>query len=110
TGRPRSDTPPPPAAHHARGGAVLAAAVLVAPRLGAPCLRRDLRDGRAFEAARGEQPAAGVKQLLAALPAGHALAVVIASGRIGHASIIAVMPRSGHPAAPSSPVTHRAGR
>src|SRR5215472_6543107 len=88
--------------HHDRVQALLAAEVLVDDGLGHSCLRRDLLDGGAFEAPLGEQPAADVEQLLPALPAGHALAVVVASGRIGHAPIIAVMPPSGHPALPQS--------
>src|SRR5262249_62154876 len=103
-GRPRGGQPLPLAVRRARVQALFAAEVLVDDRLGDPCLRRDLLDGRAFEAPLGEQPAADVKQLLAALPAGHALAVVIASGRIGHASILAGIPLSGHPSAPSSPL------
>src|SRR6516225_4744859 len=70
--------------HHNRVQALLAAEVLVHDGLGDSCLRRDLLDGRAFEAPLGEEPAADVEQLLPAFLAGHALAVVIASGWIGH--------------------------
>src|SRR5262252_5824358 len=85
------------AIHHDRVQAFLAAEVLVDGGLGNSGLRRDLLDGRAFEAPLGEKPAADVEQLLPALPAGHALAVIIASGRIGHSSILPVRPPSGHP-------------
>src|SRR5205823_2484754 len=103
------------AIHHDRVQPFLVVEVLVDDRLGDAGLRGDLLDGCAFEAPFREQPAAYAEQLLPALLAGHSPAVVVAGARIAHPPIIAVMPRSGHPAwsrrtGSSRPARPRAGR
>src|SRR5262249_42758196 len=99
------------AIHHDRVQAFLAAEVLVDHWLGDAGLRSNLLNKYAFETPLREEPAAYIEQLLPAFLASHSLAVVVASARIAHPPIIAVMPRFGHLTWPrqtksSSPTRH----
>src|SRR5262249_44213332 len=87
------------AVHHHCVQPFLPAEVLVDDGLGDARVGGVLLDGCALKAPLGEKPAPDVEQLLLALLASHPLAVV-AAGRIGHSSIIAVTPWSGHLALP----------